>query len=110
MNQADWMYLSGIVSVLLATMVVPQLVALVCRQGWRATTKRWVAFVISMLLASIQWMLQGYFGGGRTWMGIAVTGPVIFAMAVTSYNLYWKGRLGALEEIDLFAAIGGKKS
>lgn len=109
MSQADWMYLSGLVSVLLATMVVPQLVAIVCRQEWSATAKRWVAFGISMLLASIQWLLQGYFGSGRTWMGIAVTGPFIFGMAIASYNMFWKGKLGALEEIDLFAAVAGKK-
>lgn len=107
MNPSDWQFLSMAVTLLLATTIVPWLVALVIRQQWKDAHKRYAALLVSVGVAAIEYTLRHVAGGDPGWQGLAVTGPIIFALAHASYVTYWKGRLGHAVEFDLIGRVTG---
>lgn len=107
MSNTDIQFTSMILTGLLATTLVPWLVALVIRQHWKAKYKRWIALSVSVALGALQWALQGWATGGVDWAGMVVTGPIIFALAHAAYVTYWKGKLGPAEEFDLIGKLTG---
>lgn len=107
MNPNDLQFLSMAITLLLATTIVPWLVALVIRQQWADTRKRYAALAVSVGVAAIEYTLRHLAQGDAGWQGIAITGPVIFALAHASYVTYWKGKLGAAVEFDLIGRVTG---
>jgi hypothetical protein len=93
----------------LATTAVPWFVALIIRQDWRKKYKRWVALLVSVALGALQWYLQSWATGNTQWAGLAISGPIIFALAHASYIKYWKGKLGVAEEFDFIGRLTGWK-
>lgn len=108
MSKTDIIYLANLASMLMGTMVVPALVAIIVRQQWNKAQKQWTAAGVSLVVGALQWYLLTYLAGSQTWMGFALTLPVIFSMAIASYNMYWKAKLGPLEAFDLLAKFGVK--
>ena len=107
MSSTDIQFLSIVFTGLLATTLVPWLVALIVRQHWENKYKRWVGLTVSVALGASEWALQGWATGGVHWAGLVITGPIIFALAHASYVRYWKGKLGSAEEFDLIGKLTG---
>lgn len=107
MSNTDIQLLSMIATGLLATTLVPWMVALVVRQEWQKKHKRWVGLFISVALGALEWALRGWAMGDLNWSGLVITGPIIFALAHASYVTYWKGKLGHAEEFDLIGKLTG---
>lgn len=105
LSPADITLLSALISALLGTVIVPWVVAAVVHTSWSRNAKRAVAFGVSLLVGVLQFAIEQVWTGKVSVGSIAVMAPIIYVLATTSYDRYWKPILGPIEELDLIGHI-----
>lgn len=109
LNPADINMLSALFSALLGTMIVPYVVAVIVHSTWSNNAKRATAVVVSFAVAILQFWLEQIWTGKTPVGSLAVMVPIIYVMATTAYNRYWKPILGPIEELDVIGKIFNRK-
>lgn len=105
LSPADITLMSALLSMLLGTIVVPWVVAAVVHTSWSVSAKRFTAVCVSLVVGTAQFLIEQVWTGQVSVGSIAIMAPIIYVLATTSYDRYWKPILGPIEELDLVGRI-----
>jgi len=89
-----------LINTIVGAVVIPPLVTFLKSAHWSDSLKRSLALAICLILS-----VGEYFAVGNHFESFALSVPVLFGMATAAYTLFFKDKLGSLEDVEPLQGI-----